>query len=131
MANPSPPEPTFYQFFREGPGEKRRSDDAPAPGVGGIGATPYRGKPLGRAPPWTTAALPDLRADAVPPTPKKRGAATSDGTGGASGKECFLPVPRIFCGSNEGCTGSTHWGTDCAANTVQEREGRDAFGSGH
>ena len=26
---------------REGPGEKRRSDDARAPGVGGIGATPY------------------------------------------------------------------------------------------
>ena len=37
-----------------------------------------------------------LRADAVPPTPKKRGAATSDGTGGASGKECFLPVPEDF-----------------------------------
>ena len=32
---------------REGPGEKRRSDDAPARGVGAPGATPYRGKPLG------------------------------------------------------------------------------------
>ena len=32
---------------REGPGEKRRSDDARASGVGGIGATPCRGKPLG------------------------------------------------------------------------------------
>ena len=32
---------------REGLGEKRRSDDARASGVSGIGATPYRGKPLG------------------------------------------------------------------------------------
>ena len=46
---------------REGPGEKRRSDDARASGVGGTGATPYRAKALGRAPPWTTAALPDFR----------------------------------------------------------------------
>ena len=46
---------------REGPGEKRRSDDARASGVGAGGAAPYRGKPLGRAPPWTTAALPDFR----------------------------------------------------------------------
>ena len=38
---------------REGPGEKRRSDDARAPGVGGIGATPCRGKPLE----WTGSAL--------------------------------------------------------------------------
>ena len=37
-----------------------------------------------------------LRADAVPPTPQEKGAATSDGTGGASGKECFLPVPEDF-----------------------------------
>ena len=84
----------------------------------------------------------------MPPTPKKRGAATSDGTGGASGKECFLPVPRgIFlrlacswerfeereqCGSNEGLH-RFHplGGIDCAANTLQKREGRDAFGSGH
>ena len=32
---------------REGPGEKWRSDDAPAPRVGAPGATPYRGKCLG------------------------------------------------------------------------------------
>ena len=38
---------------REGPGEKRRSDDARAPGVGAIGATPYRAKALG----WTGSAL--------------------------------------------------------------------------
>ena len=38
---------------REGPGEKRRSDDAPARGVGGIGATPYRAKALE----WTGSAL--------------------------------------------------------------------------
>ena len=38
---------------REGCGEKRRSDDARARGVGGIGATPYRGKPLE----WTGSAL--------------------------------------------------------------------------
>ena len=33
---------------REGPGEKRRSDDARAPGVDGIGATRCRAKALGR-----------------------------------------------------------------------------------
>ena len=33
---------------REGPGEKRRSDDARAPGVGGIGATRCRAKALER-----------------------------------------------------------------------------------
>ena len=38
---------------QEGPGEKRRSDDAPASGVGGIGATPCRAKALG----WTGSAL--------------------------------------------------------------------------
>ena len=38
---------------REGPGEKRRSDDARAPGVGGIGATPCRAKALE----WTGSAL--------------------------------------------------------------------------
>ena len=36
-----------WDGVREGPGEKRRSDDAPEKKVGGIGATPYRGKPLG------------------------------------------------------------------------------------
>ena len=36
-----------------------------------------------------------LRADAVPPTPKE-GAATSDGTGGASGKESFCRSQTIF-----------------------------------
>ena len=47
---------------REGPGEKRRSDDARAGGVGGIGATPYRGKPLGgTGSARTTAAGPDFR----------------------------------------------------------------------
>ena len=38
---------------REGPGEKRRSDDARASGVGGGGATPCRAKALG----WTGSAL--------------------------------------------------------------------------
>ena len=38
---------------REGPGEKRRSDDARASGVGGIGATPCRAKALE----WTGSAL--------------------------------------------------------------------------
>ena len=33
--------------FWSGLGEKRRSDDAPARGLGAPGATPYRGKPLG------------------------------------------------------------------------------------
>ena len=35
-----------WDGVREGPGEKRRSDDARALGVGGIGATPCKGKPL-------------------------------------------------------------------------------------
>ena len=61
-------------------------------------------------------ALPDLRA---PPTYKKRGAATSEGTGGACrSQRIFLKLAcfwerfeeREQCGSNEGCTGSTHWG---------------------
>ena len=38
---------------REGPGEKRRSDDARAPGVGAGGATACRAKALG----WTGSAL--------------------------------------------------------------------------
>ena len=38
---------------REGPGEKRRSDDARARGVGGGGATRCRAKALG----WTGSAL--------------------------------------------------------------------------
>ena len=38
---------------REGPGEKRRSDDARASGVGGAGATPFRAKALE----WTGSAL--------------------------------------------------------------------------
>ena len=37
----------------EGPGEKRRSDDARALGVGAGGATPYRAKALE----WTGSAL--------------------------------------------------------------------------
>ena len=73
----------------------------------------------------------------MPPTPKKRGRRRLTALE-------VLPVPEDFLeagmllgkirwqrGSNEGCTGSTHWGTDCAANTLQEREGRDAVGSGH
>ena len=35
---------------------------------------------------------------------------------------------REQCGSNEGCIGSTIGG---AVNSLQEREGRDAVGSGH
>ena len=38
---------------RERPGEKRRSDDAPARGVGGVGATPCKAKALK----WTGSAL--------------------------------------------------------------------------
>ena len=37
-----------------------------------------------------------LRAHAVPPTPQEEGAATSDGTGGASGKESSCRSQTIF-----------------------------------
>ena len=43
----------FWSGLREGPGEKRRSDDARARGVGGGGATRCRAKALG----WTGSAL--------------------------------------------------------------------------
>ena len=57
---------------REGPGEKRRSDDARASGVGAIGAAPYRAKALE----WTGSALDHggvagLRADAAAADPAK------------------------------------------------------------
>ena len=40
-------------------------------------------------------ALPDLRADAVPPTPKKRGRRRLTALE-VLRKECFLPVPEDF-----------------------------------
>ena len=70
-------------------------------------------------------ALPDLRADAVPPTPKKRGRRRLTALEVLQAKSAFCRSQRIFlrlacswerfeereeCGSNEGCTGSTHWG---------------------
>ena len=49
---------------RRGPG-RNGGPMMHALGGRGHGGTPYRGKPLGRALPWTTAALPDLRAAAA------------------------------------------------------------------
>ena len=65
-------------------------------------------------------ALHDLRADAVPPTPKKRGRRRLTALEVLQAKSASCRVrlacfwerfeEREQCGSNEGCTGSIHWG---------------------
>ena len=70
-----------------GPLEKRRSNDA---GSAALASAPWQSQGHGlRRQPKSVARFKGRRRN-------KRGAATSDGTGGASGKECFLPVPEDF-----------------------------------
>ena len=86
---------------------------------------PPHGKARAMACSGNPRALPDLRADAVPPTPKKRGRRRLAPLEVLQAKSAFCRSQRIFlrlacfwerfeereqCGSNEGCTGSTHWG---------------------
>ena len=80
----------------------------------------------------------------MPPTPKKRGRRRLTALEVLQAKSAFCRSQRIFLrlacswerfeGSAEATKGAPVppiGGLDCAANTLQEREGRDAFGSGH